>query len=225
MFHVKQLLVIAFFVPFSSIGQLVGNNVLPDIELPPQPQRDSKVDAFTFQFIELGKMPQLNQDWFYWTNYSRANPRRFYDSVIVPLLIFMPNLNGGNARSLKNELYGSPSLPMLRPNKDLMKVAEDFAEEMASKNAPPSHNSPSGSTFQSRMESIKIKLCAGENISWGKPKTLLMLALLYIDEGVADLGHRRSLLNPAFTEMGIAHNVYSDGKFMVVQDFACSQTR
>ena len=225
MFHVKHFLITAFLFPFISFGQFIGNNVLPDIESPAHPLRDSKVDAFIAQFSELSKMPQLNQDWFYWTNYSRDNPRRFYDSVIEPLLICMPKLNSPNARSLKKQLYESLSLPMLRPNKDLMKVAVDFAEEMASKSASPSHNSPSGSTFQSRMESIKIKFCAGENISWGKPNTLLMLALLYIDEGVANLGHRKSLLDPAFTEMGIASNVYSNGIFIVVQDFACSQPR
>jgi uncharacterized protein YkwD len=94
---------------------------------------------------------------------------------------------------------------------------------MASKKASPSHTSPSGSTFQSRMEAAGIKKCAGENISFGPGNTIMMLTLLYIDEGVPDFGHRKTLLDPSFTEMGIGVGVFPDKKLMVVQDFACNQ--
>lgn len=221
----KHFLLLSILFPLFSMAQTVGNNVLPNIELPPLPIKEDKVIAFNAKFPDLAEMTKLTQDWFYWTNYSRAEPRKFYDSVVAPLLVAMPILKGPNATSLKKELYQSPALPMLRPNSDLKKVAEHFADEMTKRNASPSHNSPSGSTFQSRMESIKIKFCAGENISWGKPNTALMLALLFIDEGVSDLGHRKTLLDASFTEMGIGYNVYPDGKYMVVQDFVCSQPR
>ncbi len=68
-----------------------------------------------------------------------------------------------------------------------------------------------------------VKRCAGENISFGPDNAVLMLVLLYIDEGVPDLGHRKTLLNPSFVEMGIGVGAYPDNKVMVVQDFACDQ--
>ena len=225
MFHVKQLLLIALIFPCLAFAQTMGNTILPDEDFPDLPGKDEKVEAFISQFPEIKAMSKLNQEWFYWTNYSRISPRRFYDSVVEPLLKALPTLKTGNSRSLKTELYKSAALPFLKPNKDLEMVAQQFVEEMSSKNASPSHNSPSGATFQSRMQSIKIKYCAGGNISWGKPNTVLMLVLLYIDEGVVDLGHRKSLLNPSFTEMGIGYNTYPDGKYMVVQDFACDQSK
>jgi uncharacterized protein YkwD len=46
---------------------------------------------------------------------------------------------------------------------------------------------------------------------------------LYVDEGVPDLGHRKTLLNPSFVEMGIGVGHYPENKVMVVQDFACDQ--
>ncbi len=225
MFHVKQLLLIALFFPCFALAQTMGNTILPDEDFPALPDKDEKVEAFISQLPEIKSMSKLNQEWFYWTNYSRINPRRFYDSVVEPLLKALPTLKTANSRSLKSELYKSAALPFLKPNKDLEMVAQQFVDEMSSKNALPSHNSPSGATFQSRMQSINIKYCAGENISWGKPNTVLMLVLLYIDEGVLELGHRKSLLNPSFTEMGIGYNTYPDGKYMVVQDFACDQSK
>ncbi len=225
MFHVKHLLFSALFLPLFSFAQTMGNTTLPDDEFPALPARDDKVETYIALFPEIKSMSKLNREWFYWTNYSRANPRRFYDSVVDPLLKAMPTLKTANSKSLKSELYKSAVLPFLKPNKDLEMVAQQFVDEMSSKNASPSHNSPSGATFQSRMQSINIKYCAGENISWGKPNTVLMLVLLYIDEGVIELGHRKSLLNPSFTEMGIGYNTYPDGKYMVVQDFACDQSK
>ncbi len=109
------------------------------------------------------------------------------------------------------------------PNEELSKVSDVFASEMSSNNALPSHTSPSGSTFAERMKSAGIVKCAGENISYGPSNSLLMLVLLYIDEGVPDLGHRRALLNPAFVEMGVGIGRYSNNNSIVVQDFACSQ--
>ena len=225
MFHVKHFLILAFLLPFISFGQTIGNTSLPDEEFPSLPLRDEKVDAYLGQFPEIQAMSKLKQEWFYWTNYSRSNPRRFFDSVVDPLLRALPQLKTANSSTLKTELYKSPVLPFLKPNLDLTKTAQQFVDEMSTKNAHPSHTSPSGSTFQSRMKTLNIKQCAGENISWGKPNTVLMLVLLYIDEGVMDLGHRASLLNPSFTEMGIGYNTYTDGKFMVVQDFACDQSK
>ncbi len=223
MFHVKRLLFSAFFAPIISFAQ-VGTTTLPTTGIPDLPAKDLVVVNFNAQYAEIDKMSQVKQEWFYWTNYSRINPKRFYDSVVGPLVKAMPALKNSYSVSLKSDLYKAPSLPMVKPSKNLEKVAQTFASEMAQANASPSHNSPSGSTFQSRMESIQIKYCAGENISFGPAHTALMLVLLYIDEGVSNLGHRKTLLDPTFTEMGIGYDDYTDGKHIVVQDFSCNQT-
>ncbi len=223
MFHVKHLVFILVFIPLFSFSQ-IGTTELPVVDLPIFKQNDSIVRQFNNQFPEIKSFLSIKQEWFYWTNYSRNNPKEFYDSVVEPLLKSFPTLKTSNTNSLRKDLYKATSLPMMKPSKNLQQVAQSFASQMADKKASPSHISPSGSTFQSRMESIRIKNCAGENLSYGPTNTVLMLVLLYIDEGVSGLGHRKTLLDPMFTEMGIGYAEYPDNKHIVIQDFSCNQT-
>ena len=115
-------------------------------------------------------------------------------------------------------------MPLVEPNATLLKTSKAFAAELASNNAPPTHTSPSGSTFSDRMKTSGIKKCAGENISFGPLNPVLMLVLLYIDQGVPDLGHRKTLLDPSYVDMGIGISKYPDNtNTIVIQDFACEQ--
>ena len=201
----------------------MGTTTLEIKPLPKMPGKDPVVQKFMQDIPELVSLNPVQYDWFYWTNYSRVNPRRFWDSVVAPLLVTFPPLKNSFSSSLKADLYKAPPLPMLRPNNSLQKVAGEHASELAKKKAGPSHTSPSGRTFEDRMVAAGIQSCAGENISFGPWDPVLMLTLLYIDEGVSNLGHRKSLLEPSYQEMGIGAGVYPDNRVLVVQDFACSQ--
>ena len=221
MFHVKPFLLLILLLPLMSYSQHVGTSRLEIKELPVPPARDTAVvNHLNRSAISLNS---IEKEWFYWTNYSRRNPKRFWDSVIIPILNIHPEFRNSYINSLKEDLYKSPPLPLVKPNEKLAKVAIQLANGLAAGKAGPSHTDPSGVTFEARMQSINIKRCAGENISFGPPNTLLMLVLLYIDEGVADLGHRRTLLNPLFVEMGVGTSTYPNGNAMVVTDFACTQ--
>jgi hypothetical protein len=223
MFHVKHLLLVLLLLPLISVAQHMGSTVLAVKGLPAMPTRDRTVDGYMDKFTETQTLTNIQKDWFYWTNYSRINPKRFWDSVIVPLIKIYPNLKNSYTNSLRKDLYNAQSLPLMQPNLSLIKVAQNHAQALADKKALPSHTSPSGVTFQQRMQSIGVKLCAGENISFGPGSVPLMLALLYIDEGVPDLGHRKNLLSPSYIEMGIGVGAYSDDRYMIIQDFACKQ--
>jgi len=221
MFHVKPFLLFLLLFPLLSVAQHVGQTRLEIRDLPTPPVRAKNIDEFIKPYL-----PGLNafqQEWFYWTNYSRENPKRFWDSVVSPILNIYPAFRNNYTKSLKEDLYKANTLPFVKPNADLAKVAQVLAAALSKNTSGPSHTSPSGQTFEDRMKSISIKKCAGENISFGAPNSLLMLVLLYVDEGVPDVGHRKTLLNPLFEEMGIGFSVYPDNRYMVVQDFACSQ--
>lgn len=223
MFHVKRLIFVFLALPLISIGQHMGSTTLELKTLPIHTMSDVALLNNINGYTESAALNATQKEWFYWTNYSRSDPRRFWDSIIQPLLKAYPNLKNSYSVSLKKELYSTPSLPLLKPNAKLAAAALSLAEALAEKKASPSHTSPSGATFDDRMKSISIQKCAGENISFGPPNTVLMLVLLYIDEGVPDLGHRKSLLNPSFVEMGIGVGNYPEGKKLVVQDFSCEQ--
>jgi hypothetical protein len=222
MFHVKHVLFF-LFVPFLSFAQHLGSTTLEVKDLPEPPKKDAYLQQYLQQFPEYSQLNTVERDWFYWTNYSRSSPKRFWDSVVAPILDVYPNFRNAYTLSLKRDLYNSASLPLVKPNSSLAKIANSLAQELAARKGGPSHTSPSGATFEDRMHSVSIKKCAGENISFGPPNPVLMLVLLYIDEGVPDLGHRKTLLSPAFVEMGLGIGSYPDNKYMVVQDFACDQ--
>src|SRR5438105_789096 len=221
MFHVKPFLLFLLFLPFLACAQHMGSTRLEVKDLPNPPAREYEIEEYLNQFAS--SLNPTQKEWFYWTNYSRSNPKRFWDSVVAPILKVYPSFRNSYTSSLKEDLYKTSPLPLIKPNEDLAKIAQSLASGLAAKKASPSHTAPSGATFEDRMQSISIKKCAGENISFGPPNTVLMLVLLYIDEGVPDLGHRRTLLNPSFVEMGVGVGAYPQNRYMVVQDFACEQ--
>lgn len=224
MFHVKQFFFLLFLLPFFSFAQHFGATTLPVRAMPKLPPKNILILKFLDNYSEYKSLDSAQKEWFYWTNYSRSNPKRFWDSIVSPIITAYPTLNNSFTSSLKKDLHAAGPLPSVKPNTNLLKVSETFSREMSSKNASPSHTSPSGVAFPDRMKAAGIIKCAGENISFGPSNPLIMLVLLYIDEGVPGLGHRRTLLNPTFTEMGIGISEYSDNKnSIVIQDFACTQ--
>jgi len=218
---VKPFLLFLLLFPVFSKAQHVGQTRLEIRDLPATPVRAQNIDAFLKPFS--AGLNTFQQEWFYWTNYSRENPKRFWDSVVAPILNVYPSFRNSYTKTLKEDLYKASALPFVKPNNDLGKAAQVLATALSGKSSGPSHTAPNGQTFEDRMKAINIKKCAGENISFGAPNSLLMLVLLYVDEGVPDVGHRKTLLNPSFEEMGIGFAVYPDNRYMVVQDFACSQ--
>ncbi|HLL43206.1 MAG TPA: CAP domain-containing protein [Segetibacter sp.] len=223
MFHVKLFLFFALILPVICFSQHLGTTILPVKEMPSLSSNNVSILEFLKNSPEYESLDTMEKEWFYWTNYSRSNPKGFWDSVIVPMIASFPNLKSAYTESLKRDLYNTKALPLVKPNVELLKISQAFAVDLSSKNAPPSHTSPSGKTFSDRMKSSGIVKCAGENISYGPLNPVLMLVLLYIDEGVPALGHRKTLLNPSFVEMGIGVAKYKNGNSIVIQDFACAQ--
>lgn len=223
MFHVKPFLFLAFFIPLISFSQHFGTTTLEVKNLPPLPSRNITILKFLNKSPEFNSLNSTLKDWFYWTNYSRNNPKEFWDSVVSPILKIYPDFKNSYTTSLEKDLNITNALPLVKPNLKLLNTSLSLAKELATQNASPSHTSPSGATFPDRMKAAGIRNCAGENISFGPQNPVLMLVLLYIDQNVPGLGHRHALLNPSFTEMGIGVANYIDKNSIVIQDFACTQ--
>jgi len=223
MFHVKHLILFVLLLPILTFSQQFGSTTLPVKVIPGRPSKDLSVELILQKDSGYRVLGPEEKEWFYWTNYSRSNPKRFWDSAVSPILAIFPTLVSPYTASLKTDLFNSNSISLLKTNDKLLRTSYTHASELASKSASPSHTSPSGSSFSDRMKAAGIMTCAGENISFGPSDALLMLVLLYIDQGVAGLGHRKALLNPVFTDMGIGIGKYSNNNTIVIQDFACSQ--
>jgi hypothetical protein len=223
LFHVKQLLLIILLLPAISWAQHFSTSTIQLKPMPNMPLRQAGIEAYLKATPGFNSLSPEAKDWFYWTNYSRVNPREFYDSVVVPVLKTFPNLQSSYTNSLKRDLYAATPLEMVHPSALLAKLAQTHADELRASKSTPSHTSPSGITFQTRMTNANVKNCAGENISYGPLNTVLALVFLYIDQGIPDMGHRKTLMSSAYTQMGVGISVYPDGSYMVVQDFSCNQ--
>ena len=220
-FHVKQL---ALFVlcPLFSCAQL-SSVWLKSSQMKDPAQTDSTVILWNTQQGQYHSLSKEAKDWFYWINYARKNPKKFWDSVVVEAIQFYPELDGKYAASLKKELLSLKSLPLLSLNSDLLYTAQSHATDIAHNNKVPSHNSSNGTEFSTRLRLAGIKYCAAENICTGNHTVLLSLILLFLDINLPELGHRKNLLNQSFFEMGIGVAQMQDGSLFSVQDFSCRQ--
>lgn len=217
-------LLLLLFSPLFAFSQL--STIELAVRPVPQPSnREASVDAWNQSFPSYKQLTKEAREYLYWVNFCRSQPVKFWDSVIAPVLAQFPPLRTQEAVSLKADLYKVGSLPMFSLNESLINTAQSHAMDITSKKARPSHESTNGAGFNSRMMQAGIKYCAGENISLSSQGTLLAVILLYLDIGLPELGHRKSLLNPTFLETGIASapTDKSREEFFLVQDLACSQ--
>ncbi len=169
------------------------------------------------------KLSPSEKEFVYWTNYARLFPMCFKDSVLLPFLILQPTTKGKYSTSLVKELTNSASLPLLEPEEKLYKVAKSHAMDLSKNTNRISHQSSNGTSFSNRMRTGGIVNCAAENISLGQSNAVVSLLLLYLDIDLPDLGHRKNLMNPTYTKMGVSVQKIHNDQSLIVQDFSCAQ--
>ncbi len=218
----KVLVTCLFFAPLFSFSQISTIDLV--IKTVPKPvSRDTAADNWDLRLPAYHTLSDKAKDVLYWTNYCRNNPQKFWDTVMAPILVAFPKLQGPEANSLKADLLDAGKLPMFILNDALLKTAQSHAVDISRKPSPPSHTSTNGTDFGTRMNRAGIKTCASENISVGYNEVLLSIALLYLDIGLPERGHRKALLNSSLLEIGIGCSPYGKDQFFIVEDFACAQ--
>lgn len=219
---VKILVILFLSLPLSSFSQL-SMIELEEKPVPHPATRDSAVDSWNLSQPNYNNLPDQAKELLYWINYCRNSPQKFWDSVISPVLATFPTLNKSEARSLRIDLAKVGRLPMFGLYEGLTKTAQAHASDIARKRTPLGHNSTDGTDFGTRMRRAGIKSCANENISLSSQSIVLSVVLLYLDIGLPDLGHRKSLLDPNLRETGVGSALYGKDQYFLVQDMACLQ--
>lgn len=221
MIRLSLFLLLAF--PLISFSQL--SIVELDSKKVPEPiTRDTVVDAWNLLQPGYEKLSKQAKELLYWTNYCRNNPQKFWDSVALPVINTFPKeLNKQEAKSLRLDLIRMGQLPMFKLNPILTKTAQAHAIDIAGKTALPNHNSTNGTDFGTRMKQAGIKYCANQNIALSSQGVLLSVMLLYLDIGLPNLGHRKTLLDANLREIGVGAAFYGVDQYFLVQDFACLQ--
>lgn len=166
----------------------------------------------------------LSKSFMYWVNYSRLFPKEFRDSALIPYLQQQARLKGKYANSLLETLDKANALPFLDPEEKLSKAAFNHARDIKSNGGSVSHRSSDGSSFGDRMRKLGYRGCTAENISLGKDNWgLSSLLLLYLDINLPDLGHRKNLLNPNYSKMGVSSTQLGGDQTLIVQELGCEE--
>jgi uncharacterized protein YkwD len=152
-------------------------------------------------------------------NYVRTRPSD-YAATVLPT--YRNAANAAAADAAVAELKATGALPVLSLAAGLCRAARDHVADQGPRGTT-GHTGSDGSSPFERMDRYGAwGGTAGENIAYGYETARDIVAALVIDQGVAGAGHRKNILNLAFTKAGIAlgdHSVYGS---MCVQDFAAS---
>lgn len=218
----RYVILLALFSPLPVLSQL--SIVELEVRKIPEPiYRDSAVEKWNLSQPAYLKLSKEGREMLYWTNFCRHDPKRFWDSAVVPILKLFPKLDKLEAKSLEMDLLHRGSLPMFRLNDTLIGTAQAHASDISAKNASPSHSSTNGIDFPARMRRAGIHRYASENISLSSQGTLLSIVLLYLDINLPKIPHRLALLDSNLREIGIGAAGYGKDQCFLVQDLAGSQ--
>ena len=221
MFHVKHILLFILFSPFIAASQ--GNFTLKDTPFVVKVQVDESIQTFVDRELSRSGCSKEEKEFFYWVNYLRKNPALFYSNCVVPFLKQFPEANGKEAKSLEKDLLGATKLPLLAFSAPAADAAKIHCADLALKQTNITHTSSDGKSFAVRMRISGITKCAAENLYTGKSEPLLSLMMLLLDLGLDVPGHRKNLLTPWYTQMGVSIQTHrSMNRIVLVQIFSCS---
>lgn len=150
-------------------------------------------------------------------NATRQNPASFLP-VLEKYRTFVSqrtNDKKGLEKALKeirDILTKQRPLPGLDSSLALYTAAKDHATDVST-HSIVGHIGSDKSNPKTRIDKYTSFMQLGEIITYGQPDAEMMLAAFLVDEGTPDRGHRMNVLNPKFTQIGIAiatHKTYGN---------------
>lgn len=177
--------------------------------------------------IEFDVLKELNK--------ARTNPQQYsqflekFGARYIDEYIYMSPTNRARFRLQEGRralqeavraLYFSSPMNALSPSKGLTAAADTHVTDLSVSGITGHYGTNGTDPFQ-RMEQFgEWKVSAGECIQFGFNTAEEAVAMLIIDDGVADRGHRQNILNPEFHVVGISHGPHRVYRNMTVIDFA-----
>jgi uncharacterized protein YkwD len=153
-------------------------------------------------------------------NSVRTNPRAFISSHVNKYLKENDLIHNGYAKSLLADLKKCQKMGELKSSKALSAVAQLHALDMG-KSGTVGHTSSDGTIFSERLrEKAKAGGMIAENCDYGNEEPLDIVMALLIDDGIKSLGHRKNILEPHYTWVGIAIEKHKTYRVNCVIDFA-----
>jgi uncharacterized protein YkwD len=124
------------------------------------------------------------------------------------------------------------AVPALAGSRGLALAARDLVVDQALRGGTGHAGSDGGDPLRRLERYIRLApsqfisqddgVAAGEVIAYGHDRAQAIVALLIVDDGVPDRGHRRSIFNPRFTHAGVAFGPHPQYGWSCVVDLAGS---
>lgn len=183
---------------------------------------------------DAGYLSEMEKDVILHLNMARTDPAGYAEDFIEPRLSFFTGTDyhepGGpvqrtteGVRAVEecvSEMMEAEPAGVLLPSHAISLAAEDHAVDH-SETGNRGHTGSDGSTFDNRIERYADwHGTIGEVIAFGPSSGSEIIAILLIDDGVSDRGHRINLLNPDFRYVGIAIEEHPEYGYVCVMDFA-----
>lgn len=159
----------------------------------------------------------------FYTNLVRFNPKLFSQTYLKNYLDSTRH-NTFRKKKFINSLYSdlekAPACPALEPRRDLFEVAKRHSIDMGA-HGKIGHLTSGGDPFSARITEVKQYYgFVFENCQYGYPDALSIVIDLLIDQDVADLGHRKTILNPTLKFAGVSIQPHKKFRVNCVIDYA-----
>lgn len=117
------------------------------------------------------------------------------------------------------------ALGTLNPSEGLNQAARDHADDQRISGDTGHRGSDGTDPFDRMRRYGAYEGWAGENIAYGESAARRIVIGLLIDDGVPGRGHRKNILNPDFSVVGVAHARHPSIRTVTVMDFASGFTQ
>lgn len=147
-------------------------------------------------------------------NQVRTNPQLFLKDVALPYIKKNELERNRYAKSLIRELERLDSMQPLAFENSLQKMSEDFADE-AGKKGWIGHKR-TNQRFEKYANHVDF---TAENLQYGFDDPVDIVMDLLIDIDIPNLGHRKNILEPKFSIVGVSINKHKSYDFITVMAF------
>ncbi|MDR1469362.1 MAG: CAP domain-containing protein [Spirochaetaceae bacterium] len=166
-------------------------------------------------------------------NKVRNNPKKYAERYIQPTLKYYNGKNyeePGHITIVTQEgaaavnacisaLSKSKSAGVLSAEKGIWLAAKDHAIDQ-SKTGRTGHDGSDGSDPFTRMKRYGGYNTAGENCAYGPNTGRDIVVQFLVDDGVPSRGHRKNIMNAAFSQTGVSVQTHPEFRYCCVIDYA-----
>jgi len=121
-------------------------------------------------------------------------------------------------RECVSVMQGARPAGALTPSETVTIAAEEHARDQ-SRTGRTGHRRADGSKPGARLRKFGRWRITGENIAYGLNSGSEIVANLLVDDGVRDRGHRKNILDPQFSIVGVAIEPHPFHRYVCVIDF------